>query len=993
MAQSPLRNAVAIGPIVALLSFAAAAPAIAQHADATAFVPSLRGVLVVKTRELPSQREPAALPAPRSLALLRSAGLRSVRLPFARGAASLMGADRHGLGRIFEVRYDGAIDPRDLAARLEATGEIEYAEPVPVRMVDAGSPNDSAYAMQYALQLIDAEGAWAVTRGDTSVVVGIVDTGLDWEHEDLAGNIWRNPGEIPGNGVDDDGNGYIDDVRGWDFVGDVSMAEIEQGIYREDNDPKVRAELSEGDIRNHGTHVGGIVAATGDNGRGVAGVAYGCRLMPVKTSSDVGATYIFRGYEAILYCARNGADVVNCSWGGTTSSRVEADVVAEALDLGCVVVAASGNNGYDLDALDFYPALIPGIISAGASDRDDREAYFSNHGVATTVFAPGVDVLSTVAGNGYGPKSGTSMASPVVAGVAALVRSVHPDWTPSMVLSQLRSTSDSALRDSSQNRPAYFGRVNARRAVTMNGAAGSAAVPGVVLAGIRWLDGDDTVRTSDTRRIALTLHNNLATTRRLTVVAAPIDPQLAVVSGAVTIVDSIVRGGDAEIVLDVRIPRQSMWFAGSLALQIGLRDTAGYGDFLIAHLPFELPAPTRYTDITAKLGDVMLDGVDSPSPDVAWIFAETISGQDIVTRIVDGRATSSNVAIGASSHIEALDSLRCTIWSTTTIGTTDDGGATWRYVRADSVTGVGRIDRPLRFSDNESCVLGRTDYATRTIAYAWSGDAGATWRQDTIRFDTLAPVGSLYQSTVRGRTAIVGLGGRGILRSDDAGRTWSVLPIGESLSVAQVGLWSEREGILVATGGGGTRLASTSDGGATWRIAEQPFAAADPRAALLTPLQGETSYLLGRTGALVSVDSSGGSRQIPSRRQRTELTDASASASDTLVRIWHVGAVAGYLDIPLRTSGADLTDSRTGLALASLRPIPAHDALTVTITAEDGATLDVIDLLGRTVMTRTIDRADREQRLTLSIGSLAPGRYLLRARSGVSSVARSFVVE
>lgn len=978
--------------LVLLLTLASIAPSQAQSLDRTSPL-AIRGVLVVKTRGVPELRENATLPAPRSLALLRSAGMRATRRPFARGASSLMGADRHGLGRIFEVTYDGAIDPRDLAAQLEATGEIEYAEPVPVRSIVSLAPNDSAYASQYALQLIDAEGAWAVTHGDTSVVIGIVDTGLDWTHEDLAANIWRNPGEIAGNGIDDDGNGFVDDVRGWDFVGDVSMAEIERGVFREDNDPKVQGDLSEGDIRQHGTHVGGIVAATGDNGRGIAGVAYGCRLMPVKTSSDVGATYIFRGYEAILYCARNGADVVNCSWGGTTASRVEADVVAEALDLGCVVVAASGNNGFDLDVLDFYPALIPGIVSVGASDREESEAYFSNHGVATTVFAPGVDVLSTVSANRYGPKTGTSMASPVVAGVAALVRSVHPDWSPAMVLSQLRSTSDSALQGSGSNRAAYYGRVNARRAVSMNAGAGAPSVPGVVLAAVRWPDGPDTVRSSDTRRVTLTLRNNLATTRALTVVVAPIDPEIAVVSGAVTTLDSIARAAEAEVTLDVRIPEQSTWYSGTFAIEIGLRDTAGYVDFLIAHVRFELPATTRYTDIAALLGDVSLDGVDSPSPDVAWIAARTLAGEARVLRMVDGRVTSSAVAVDASNRIEALDSQRCMIWSATTIGSTNDGGATWSYWRADSNAGVSRMDRPLRFSDDEWCILGRSDFSTKTVPYAWTGDAGDTWRQDTIRLDTSLPVNSLYQSAVRGRTAIVGFGGTGALRTVDAGRTWTIVPIEGSLAVTRVALWSDRRGMVVGSGTGGTRLALTSDAGATWQVAAQPLTG-EALAMLLTPTLGRTSYLVGRTGALVAVSDSDARRPIPSVRQRTRFSDASASATDSLVRIWHVGAVAGYIDIPLTTSAAPSEASATELEL-SLRPIPAREQLTVGVTsaAPHAITLEIIDLLGRRMLTREVERTGATTTVTLPTASLAPGRYLLLARTGDRMIARAFVVE
>lgn len=992
MQTTPLPRLLARALVLVALALAVFIdPVRAQFADAPASV--VRGVIVVKTRALPSEREPHVLPAPAALAMLRSAGLRSVRVPFARGASSLMSADRHGLRRIFEVTYDGDIDARALAARLEATGEIEYAEPVPVRSVFSSAPNDSAYAMQYALQLIDAEGAWGVTHGDSSVVIGIVDTGLDWEHEDLAANIWRNPGEIPGNGVDDDGNGFVDDIRGWDFIGAVTMDEIAQGIFREDNDPKVRANIAEGDIRNHGTHVGGIVAATGDNGLGIAGVAYGCRLMPVKTSSDSTAQYIFRGYEGILYCARSGADVVNCSWGGTTSSKVEADVVAEALDLGCVVVAASGNNAFNLDELDFYPALIPGIVSVGASGRDEGEAYFSNHGVATTVFAPGVDVLSTVAGNLYASKSGTSMASPVVAGVAALVRSVHPDWTPAMVLSQLRSTSDSVLRGSVQNRPAYFGRVNARRAVTTNGAAGSAGAPGITLAGVRWLDAaGDTTRHNGVRRVAFTLRNNLATARALSVVLAPIDQQIAIVSGATTSLDSLGRGATTEVVADLQIAAQSIWYAGTFAMQIGLRDTAGYTDYLIVHVPFELPSRTSTVDLTGMLGELSYIDVDSPSPDVAWLSGYPLSGPSTIVRIVDGRMTSSRVPL-QSPRVHAIDSLRCLIRSGAALGMTEDGGKNWSYVRIDSA--LGRIDQLLLFSSTEWCAVGQVIRAALAIPYAYSSDAGMTWQRDTIRLDSEGAKGFVVAAERRGRTGLIAMAGGGILRTDDAGRTWENVRIDPSLSVARVALWSETRGMLIAASSSAIRVATTSDGGMTWSFSQDPLVVPDGIGILATPEPGGVSYMPGRTGSIVAIADGDVRRQIPSIRLRTRYQDASVSVGDSLVRIWHVGPVAGYIDISLRTSGAAVPDRSTDLELSTMVPIPARDHITVRVDGTSGAgvTLEVIDLLGRTLLTRALDVGGSSHTVTLPLESIAPGRYLLRVRDGEASIARSFVVE
>jgi len=199
--------------------------------------------------------------------------------------------------------------------------------------------------------------------------------------------------------------------------------------------------------------------------------------------------------------------------------------------------------------------------------------------------------------------------------------------------------------------------------------------------------------------------------------------------------------------------------------------------------------------------------------------------------------------------------------------------------------------------------------------------------------------------------------------------------------------------MVVGSGTGGTRLALTSDAGATWQVAAQPLTG-EALAMLLTPTLGRTSYLVGRTGALVAVSDSDARRPIPSVRQRTRFSDASASATDSLVRIWHVGAVAGYIDIPLTTSAVPSDASATELEL-SLRPIPAHDQLTVGVTsaAPHAITLEIIDLLGRRMLTRDVERTGATTTVTLPTASLAPGRYLLLARTGERMIARAFVVD
>ncbi|MDD1428103.1 S8 family serine peptidase, partial [Dolichospermum sp. ST_sed9] len=274
---------------------------------------------------------------------------------------------------------------------------------------------------------IDAPEAWGALQGwgwfpnTGNAVVGVIDTGVDYTHPDLINNIWTNPGEIPGNGLDDDGNGYTDDVHGWDF-------------FNNDNNPM--------DGYGHGTHVAGTIGAEGNNGIGVAGVNWKVKIMPIQIFSSGGAAASdFAIAQAIQYATANGADVTNNSWGGGAFSMA----IYTAIQAGRLFVAAAGNNyGQNNDITPFYPATynLNNIISVEATDHNDNLAGFSNYGATTVdLAAPGVNIYSTlpvsgsVMGSNYGYSSGTSMATPHVAGAAALMVATRrdrglPDLTP-----------------------------------------------------------------------------------------------------------------------------------------------------------------------------------------------------------------------------------------------------------------------------------------------------------------------------------------------------------------------------------------------------------------------------------------------------------------------------------------------------------------------------------------------------------------------------------
>lgn len=395
--------------------------------------------------------------------------VREATQPFMKVARS---ADEEEYTRIFKFIVPQSIDITRAVRELRNDPNIEYAEPSYVYHTFGYTPNDPSYGLMYNLAKINAPAAWDVTKGDTNVVIGIVDSGTDYNHEDLAANIWTNPGESGNdanghdkrtNGIDDDNNGFVDDWHGWDFVGANTD-------FVQDNDPHPK------DGNPHGTHTAGTASAVSDNGKGISSIGFKCKLMITKHGVDVaGSNGIYFGFDGILYCVNNGANIVSNSWGGGGGSEYEQDVVRYALKKNVLIVAAAGNGGADQigddnEIVSQYPANYRGVLAVGATDSQDKIASFSNYGRPefVRVFAPGVEILSTVPSNGYDSSwSGTSMATPLVSGLAGLLKAKHPIWTAAQIMFQICGTADNVdgLNPAFAGKMGY-GRINAGRALT-----------------------------------------------------------------------------------------------------------------------------------------------------------------------------------------------------------------------------------------------------------------------------------------------------------------------------------------------------------------------------------------------------------------------------------------------------------------------------------------------------------------------------------------------
>lgn len=350
-------------------------------------------------------------------------------------------------------------------ARYMADPNVEYVEPNFRYYVDT-TPNDPYFGQLWGLQNLGQEingkpggvagadlnvlKAWDVTTGSDEIVVGVVDTGIEYTHPDLAANMWVNEGEIPDNNIDDDGNGVIDDVYGYNAVDN-------SGDPLDDND--------------HGTHCAGTIGAVGDNDQGVVGVAWKVKLMALKFLSADGSGTLNNAIEAIDYAIemkKRGVNirVLSNSWGGGDYSRALHDAILEANKAGILFVAAAGNSSLNTDAHPHYPSAYDAenVLSVAALSNQDKLAVFSNYGAKTVdVAAPGVDIYSTVTGGGYEYFSGTSMATPHVSGLAALLLARDSNLKPKQIIDRLIKTSTAV--SSLKGRCVAGGRVDAYQAL------------------------------------------------------------------------------------------------------------------------------------------------------------------------------------------------------------------------------------------------------------------------------------------------------------------------------------------------------------------------------------------------------------------------------------------------------------------------------------------------------------------------------------------------
>ena len=396
------------------------------------------------------------------------------------------------LRRMYYVEYSGPFDPREVVSGLLRSKEVERAEPhftyelagdvseVAIRdNYSAGRavPNDTHYDDQTHLNRMEMEAAWDVVKGeDGNVVIAIVDGGTDWRHPDLRDNVWVNADEIPDNGIDDDNNGYVDDVHGWNFSNESGDPTGEPGTWR----------------ALRGTAVAGVAAAVTNNGIGIVAPSWNATYMPVNVSCKDSESLCVPG-RGTVYAAENGADIILAAYSGGIDAYLVRIAMQFAFERGAVVVADAANMvGGNVDEKPIYPASYPTTLSVGGTQKDSDRALGWAFGRSIDVFAPAKDihvttnVATSLFPSRYGTMSGPYLAVALVAGVAALVRTQWPDYGVYEVIEQIRQTADNI--DDAQ--PIELqgltgrGRINARRAVTED------PTPGIRMVNFDWKDAD-----------------------------------------------------------------------------------------------------------------------------------------------------------------------------------------------------------------------------------------------------------------------------------------------------------------------------------------------------------------------------------------------------------------------------------------------------------------------------------------------------------------------
>jgi len=901
--------------------------------------------------------------------------------------------EAESLSRIFIVRYDAPTDPYSIAKELSSDPAVEYAEPCYV-LRPLYTPNDPRVASQWALSAMNMFDAWDVTQGDSTIVIGYVDSGINYTHEDLAGAIWINPGEwgvngeLANNGIDDDNNGYVDDWRGWDFIGNGTAQNPNPN-----NDPM--------DFNGHGTNGAALAAATTDNGIGIAGVGFHTKLLPIKVQDDAGQGTMM-GYLGIPYAADMGCKVINCSWGSNTFiSRTMQDVIDYAWAKGALVVGGAGNNVIDNDVRPFLPSNLRHVLCVSSMEPDGTASLSTGYGSSVHVFAPGKDLLTARFSFGYQNVTGTSFSAPLMSGLAALIYSIHPDWTPDQVLKQIRVTSQSfgATRN-----PDYYGKPDAYRALTLNNTLSD--IPGLMITASTATTpvGEYFSVGGQVAQVSVDITNMLAPTTENAVLSVAVKDDAGTVTGGTQPIGALGTMDKKTVNFTVRLNDEPSISEGYLAVVLTFTD-GEYVDYDVLRIPLYIEN-AWHTSVDLRYPYTSIDMPDRWTIWVSGSYApDGVTQQDIAIRSTDGGNTWT-FAFGSGFPsprgvycIEGIDGNTALVGTGPADGNaaifrTVDGGANWTGTSVAGMTGF--VNWIHMFDQNNGIFQG--DPKDGIWALGRTSDGGRSWAP--ISTPVAAPAsehGWNNSYDFIGDIGWFGTNNSRVYKTTDRGQTWTwyAMPSKNSIDVS---FRDTRTGVARFSrqaDQGTDTLAVTRDGGETWQLISSVAA---PSGTAFFERGGKRLWFLRGANALVSTDVGATWRLHPAPADFNYISDADMWTDGFLTIAFAAGIEVYRFEAPFdAVSSANPPRVPIALSIDQLYPNPVQGqdmvyARFTTPTAQP-ITLSLYDLSGRlvhTVVSATLEAGNHTA--AVSTAQLASGTYILRLASTTATMESRLVV-
>lgn len=786
------------------------------------------GLVVVKLRDIARIAPNSSMTGIPSLdARAARYGIRSIT-PFVTAPALLSKAPATAAAAavrsLVKISFDADVDPRLVARDLAGDPAVDYAEPYYVFPLQH-TPNDPRLSQQWALAMMKMQEAWDVTTGDSTIIIGSVDSGVDWTHEDLSQAIYRNPGEwgtsgeLSSNGIDDDGNGKIDDWHGWDFIG-AGSAQSPQP----DNNPM------DGAI-GHGTGTSACFGAAANNGLGIAGTSYRAKILAIKTGAEAASLGILAGYEGLLYAIDMNCRVINCSWGGTGAfSQAYQDIIDYAYSKGALVVGSSGNNPLDNDRQPHWPSSFNHVLNVGSIEASGAASNWCTFGTSVHVYAPGANVLTARRGGGYQNQTGTSFSSPLVSGLAALIFAKNPTWTPDQVMKQIRVTADGFTNPP---QPKYFGRVNALKALTLNQTLTD--IPGLHIKShtITTPSGTRFTAPGQTARVDVVLENVLAPTSANATVTIEFEDSYVSTPNPTHVIGVLPTFGTKSITFDVVLASNPLTSEGVIPFRLKVVD-GSHLDYLTESI--EIYLDNGWHTALGNLNVPFFSSLHVRNESVVWasvdITQNSVSAQNYVFRTTNGGTQWFLAGASGQGGYPAAGSGTYSVFSTDAltawIGTgpasgqafvyrTVNGGQAWTGTSVASITPFVNVVH--MFDAQNGIILG--DPRNNVWGIGKTTNGGAAW--SALATPLTAPTGEAGWNNSYdfiGDTGWFGTNSGKIYKTTDRGETWTAIPTPSTHST-DVSFRDVNTGAVRFSRQGTTgtdTIAVTTDGGANWRL-------------------------------------------------------------------------------------------------------------------------------------------------------------------------------